>query len=123
MRRLLLAASFAAFATSAHAQPSYVSRIAATIQSQLFYPPSARARGAKGVVGVAFTIGASGRLSSFAITRSSGDKDLDKGARTMVEAARFPPPSGGAVHVAMNFDYALPVAIYNPRPRQKSDPK
>jgi outer membrane biosynthesis protein TonB len=38
-------------------QPSYVSRIAAAIRSQLFYPRRAHARG---VVGVAFTIGRRG---------------------------------------------------------------
>ena len=35
------------------------------IRSRLFYPPAARARGAKGVVGVAFTIGASGAVDFF----------------------------------------------------------
>jgi protein TonB len=95
-----------AASATATSQSSYVARIAAAIRSQLFYPRKAHARGARGVVGVAFTIGASGRLSSFAITRSSGDEDLDKAARTLVEATRFPPPPGGPVYVAMSVNYA-----------------
>jgi protein TonB len=72
----------------------------------MFYPPAARARRARGDVGVAFTIGASGRLNSFTITRSSGDEDLDKAARMLVEAARFPPPPAGPVHFVMTVTYA-----------------
>jgi periplasmic protein TonB len=69
----------------------------------MFYPPAAR--GAKGVVGVAFTIGASGALSSFAITRSSGDAELDAAARALVQSVRFPPPPGGSAHIATSFNY------------------
>ena len=79
--------------------------MAAAIRSRLFYPPAARARGAKGVVGVAFTIGPSGALSSFAITRSSGDEDLDAAARTLVQSAHFPPPPGGSARVSTSFNY------------------
>jgi TonB family protein len=71
----------------------------------MFYPPAARARGAKGVVGVAFTIGASGAVASFAITRSSGDADLDTAARALVQSAHFPPPPGGSAHIATSFNY------------------
>jgi len=90
---------------NAASQSAYVSAMAAAIRSRLFYPPAARARGAKGVVGVAFTIGASGALSSFAITRSSGDEDLDAAARTLVQSAHFPPPPGGPVRVSTGFNY------------------
>ncbi len=79
--------------------------MSAAIRSRLFYPPAARARGAKDVVGVAFTIGASGALSSFAITRSSGDGDLDGAARALVQSAHFPPPPGGPGHVSTSFNY------------------
>jgi periplasmic protein TonB len=78
--------------SSAAWQSPYVSAMGAAIRSRLFYPSAARARRARGVVGVAFTIGASGALTSFAITRSSGDKDLDAGARTQVQSIHFPPP-------------------------------
>jgi TonB family protein len=63
------------------------------------YLPAARPRGARGVVGVTFTIGASCALASFAITRSSGDKDLDAAARAVVHSAHFPPPPGGSAHI------------------------
>ena len=90
---------------SAASKSAYVSAVAGAIRSRLFYPPAARARGAKGVVGVAFTIGSSGALSSFTITRSSGDGDLDAAARTLVQSTRFPPPPGGSIHVATSFNY------------------
>ena len=57
------------------------------------------------MVGVAFTIGASGAVSSFAITRSSGDKDLDAAARSLVQGARFPPPPGGWAHITTSVTY------------------
>jgi len=89
----------------AASQTAYISAMAAAIRSRLFYPPAARARDAKGVVGVAFTIGASGALAAFAITRSSGDADLDAAARTLVQSTHFPPPPGGSVRVATSFNY------------------
>ena len=92
-------------AAGAGSQSAYVSAMSAAIRSRLFYPPAARARGARGVVGVAFTIGASGALSSFAITRSSGDEDLDGAARALVQSAHFLPPPGGPVHVSTSFNY------------------
>ena len=95
----------ASASATAALKSAYASQIAAAIQSRLFYPPAARARGAKGVVGVAFTISASGALTSFAVTRSSGDEDLDRAARTLVESVRFPPPPGGPLHFATSFNY------------------
>ncbi len=79
--------------------------MSAAIRSRLFYPPAARARGAKGVVGVSFAIAASGALSAFAITHSSGDSDLDAAARALVQSVHFPPPPGGPVHVSTSFNY------------------
>ena len=98
-------ASAQSSAASAALQSGYISEITSAIRSRLFYPEAARARGAKGVVGVAFSIGASGELTSFAITRSSGDEALDAAARTLVHSVRFPPPPGGSVHVATSFNY------------------
>jgi len=57
------------------------------------------------VAGVIFTIGASGAVSSFAITRSSGDHDLDAAARSLVQGGRFPPPPGGSAHISTGFNY------------------
>jgi TonB family protein len=79
--------------------------VSAAIRSRLFYPDAARARGAKGVVGVSFTIGPSGAVTSFAITRFSGDHDLDAAARSLVQGGRFPPPPGGSAHIATSFNY------------------
>ncbi len=79
--------------------------MSAAIRSRLFYPPAARARGAKGVVGVTFVVGASGALASFVITHSSGDDDLDAAARTLVESTHFPPPPGGSARVSTSFNY------------------
>jgi periplasmic protein TonB len=90
---------------SAASQSAYASEISGAIRSRLLYPPAARARGARGVVGVAFTIGASGAVTSFAITRSSGDRDLDAAARELVRSVRFPPPPGGSAHIATSFNY------------------
>jgi protein TonB len=58
------------------------------------------------MVGVVFTIGPSGAVTSFAITRSSGDRDLDAAARSLVQGARFPPPPDGSTHIATSFNYA-----------------
>ena len=79
--------------------------MAAAIRSRLFYPPAARARGAKGVVGVAFTIGPSGAIAAFAVTRSSGDEILDAAAGALVRSAHFPPPPSGSAHVSTSFNY------------------
>jgi len=80
--------------------------VSGIIRSRLFYPEAARARGARGMVGVAFSIGSSGAVTSFAITRSSGDRELDAAARSLVQGSRFPPPPGGSAHVATSFSYA-----------------
>jgi len=54
---------------------------------------------------VIFTIGASGAVTSFAITRSSGDHDLDAAARALVQGGRFAPPPGGSAHISTGFNY------------------
>jgi periplasmic protein TonB len=99
------AASSAPAASSARSQSAYRGEVSAIIRSRLFYPEAARARGARGVVFVAFTIGPSGALTSFAITRSSGDNDLDAAARAAVQSAHFPPPPGGSDHITTHFTY------------------
>jgi TonB family protein len=88
----------------------YIGEVSAAIRSRLFYPPAARARGAKGAVGVAFSIGPSGAVTSFAITRSSGDHDLDAAARSLVQGANFPPPPGGSAHISTSFNYSPAMA-------------
>ncbi|MGH6798162.1 MAG: energy transducer TonB, partial [Roseiarcus sp.] len=90
---------------SAASLSGYIGEVSAAIRSRLFYPPAARARGAKGVVGVTFAIGPSGAVTSFAITRSSGDSDLDAAARSLVQSARFPAPPGGSARISTSFNY------------------
>jgi periplasmic protein TonB len=90
---------------SAASRSAYSGEVSSIIRSRLFYPESARSRGARGVVGVSFSIGASGAVTSFTITRSSGDRELDAAARSLVRGARFPPPPGGSAHIATSFNY------------------
>jgi periplasmic protein TonB len=97
--------SSASAASSASALSAYIGEVSGIIRSRLFYPDAARARGAKGMVGVSFSIGPSGGVTSFAITRSSGDHDLDAAARSLVQGSRFPPPPGGSAHIATSFNY------------------
>jgi TonB family protein len=99
----------APFAATAASPSAYLGEVSAEVRGRLFYPPAARARAAKGVVGVSFSIGASGAVTSFAITRSSGDRDLDAAARSLVQGARFPPPPGGSARISTSFNYS-PVA-------------
>ncbi len=94
-----------AAAAGAASLSAYVAEMSAAIRSRLFYPPAARARGARGVVGVTFTIGPSGALAAFAITHSSGDADLDAAARTLVRSTHFSPPPGGSARVSTSFNY------------------
>jgi protein TonB len=98
-------ASRPAAPASAASQSAYISEISGAIRSRMFYPEAARARGARGVVGVAFTIESSGAVAAFAITRPSGDHDLDAAARTLVQSSHFPPPPDGPVHIATSFNY------------------
>ncbi len=93
-------------AASASSLSAYRGEVSAIIRSRLLYPEAARARGARGTVGVSFAIGPSGAVTSFAITRSSRDRELDAAARSLVEGARFPPPPGGSARIATSFSYA-----------------
>jgi TonB family protein len=92
-------------AASVESLSAYQSEVASSIRSRLFYPEAARARGARGAVGVAFTIASSGAVAAFAITRSSGDRDLDAAAQTLVQSTHFPPPPAGPVRIATSFNY------------------
>ena len=62
------------------------------------FPEAARRRGAHGVAVVSFVIDSAGNLGGASIIRSTGDRDLDAEAITMVKrAAPFPPPPPGSV--------------------------
>ena len=87
---------------------AYAALVAAEINRHKFYPAAARAAGALGSVGVAFSVGPSGAITSHSVTRSSGDSALDAAASQMLAAAHPPPPPGGSFHGAttihFNFD-------------------
>ncbi len=84
---------------------AYAGLLAAEIRRHTFYPAAARASGAAGVVGVAFTIGPSGRLAALSITRSSGNPVLDAAARTTLRAIHTPPPPGGRFSTSTNIRF------------------
>ncbi|WP_298353100.1 energy transducer TonB [Rhodoblastus sp.] len=90
---------------SAMSPAAYAGLLAAEIRRHTFYPSAARASGATGVVGVAFTIGPSGRLASLSITRSSGNPMLDAAARTTLRAIHTPPPPGGRFSTSTNIRF------------------
>ncbi len=69
--------------------------LAAEIGRHKVYPEAARERGATGAVGVRFTVGPNGRIVSHAVTRSSGDAELDAAVGAMMAAVEAPPPPGG----------------------------
>jgi protein TonB len=56
-------------------------------------------------VGVAFTVGSSGRIVSHSITKSSGNAALDARVHAMMEAVEAPPPPGGSFrgHITIRF--------------------
>jgi protein TonB len=84
---------------------AYAGLLAAEIRRRTFYPSAARAAGATGVVGVAFTIGPSGRVVSQSITSSSGNPILDSAARTTLSSVRTPPPPGGRFSTSTNIRF------------------
>lgn len=74
------------------ADPGYASRVRAMLQAR------AHALGFEDVnatVGLSFTIDASGRVTTAAIAKPSGDFKVDAALRRMLASASFPPPPGG----------------------------
>jgi protein TonB len=90
---------------SAMSPAAYAGLLAAEIRRHTFYPSAARAAGATGIVGVAFTVGPSGRIISQSITRSSGNPTLDAAARTTLSAIHTPPPPGGRFSTSTNIRF------------------
>jgi protein TonB len=86
-------------------QGEVVRRIIATKR----YPEAARERGTHGIAVVTFSIGASGQVTSAAITRSAGDPILDTDAlATVRRASPFPPPPVGAARrFAASLNYGV----------------
>lgn len=79
------------------AAAGYTARVVGKLRGAQYYPPAARARSAKGVAVVSFSIATSGAATGIRIARSSGDRDLDLAAiGTVRRASPFPPPPPGA---------------------------
>lgn len=85
----------------------YASLLAAEVARHKVYPAAARAAHATGSVGVVFTVGASGRVISHSITRSSGNSALDGAVHAMMAAVRAPPPPGGIFRSSTTINFSL----------------
>ncbi|MCW2318235.1 protein TonB [Rhodoblastus acidophilus] len=86
---------------------AYGGLVVAELNRHKFFPAAAREAGVTGAVGVAFTIGASGRVVSGSITRSSGNAALDGAARAILAAIHTPPPPGGRFSTMTSIRFNL----------------
>jgi periplasmic protein TonB len=79
------------------------------VQARLSSRRSAiRANAGTGVTGkviISFSIGASGRVTSASVSKSSGNSRLDAAARSVVASTSFPPPPGGS------FSSGVPISV------------
>lgn len=85
----------------------YGAQLIAELNSHRFYPAAARAEGATGSVGVRFTVGPNGRVTSQTVTRSSGNAALDSAAHAIMSAINAPPPPGGHYSNSTNIRFHL----------------
>jgi protein TonB len=90
---------------SGMSQANFAGLVVAQLNRHKFYPAAARAAGIQGSVGVAFTIGPSGRVVSQSITRSSGNGMLDNAARVILSSIHTPPPPGGRFSTSTNINF------------------
>lgn len=84
---------------------AYRSIVQARINARKGALQPALRQGSKGYVVVSFSIGASGRVTSASVVKSSGSGTIDSAARAMVAATSFPPPPGG------NFSARVPIMV------------
>jgi periplasmic protein TonB len=82
----------AASSGSATASAGYSVRVRGILQARA---NALAIEDANGVVGIIFVIAGNGRLSSFSITRPSGNFQIDRAIRAMLGSISFPPPPGG----------------------------
>jgi periplasmic protein TonB len=78
-------------AASATISPSYGALLSEWLNSHKRYPESARERGEEGRAILRFAVERSGRVTSFAVIKSSGYPDLDAGLEEMMRGAELPP--------------------------------
>jgi len=86
---------------------TFAGLVVAELNRRKFFPAAARAAGITGSVGVAFTIGPSGRVVSQSITRSSGNSALDGAAHAILSSLHTPPPPGGRFSTATSIRFNL----------------
>ena len=91
---------------AAMSRAGYGAILSAEIARHKVYPAAARAAGATGAIGVAFTVGAEGRIVAHTITRSSGNPELDGAVDQMMAAVQAPPPPDGVfrANIVIRFD-------------------
>jgi protein TonB len=75
---------------------AYGALVSAEVNRHKFYPPDARGTNASGNVGVVFTVGPAGTVTSHSISRSSGNAAIDAAVHTMMAAVQLPVPPGGS---------------------------
>jgi len=94
-------------ATSQISRASYGALLLAEIARHKVYPEAAREAGASGSVGVALTVGPSGRIVSHAIAQSSGNPAIDGEVHAMMAAVQAPPPPGGIFQARVLIRFGL----------------
>jgi len=71
------------------------------------YPETAHSSGAQGVVLVTFTVDASGRVTSHATARSSGNPLLNGVVSGTMVSVSLPPPLGGSFRATAPIRFSL----------------
>jgi protein TonB len=92
---------------SGMSRASFAGLVSAELNRHKFYPAAARSSGVTGSVGVAFTIGPSGRIVSQSVTRSSGSGVLDGAAHAIMSSIHTPPPPGGRFSTSTVIQFHL----------------
>ncbi|MBB4200012.1 hypothetical protein CCR94_21690 [Rhodoblastus sphagnicola] len=94
-------------AESGLSSANFAGLVIAQLNRHKFYPAAAQASGATGSVGVAFTIGPSGRVISQSVIRSSGSSALDSAAHAIMSSLQTPPPPGGRFSTSTNINFHM----------------
>jgi protein TonB len=86
---------------------AYGALVSAEVNRRKFYPPDARGTGAVGNVGVVFTVGSAGTVTSHSITRTSGNAAIDAAVHTIMAAVQLPVPPGGQFVGSITIKFSL----------------
>lgn len=91
----------------AAARASYGAIVMAQINATKFYPQAARSNSLAGIVGVQFSVNATGQVFSAHIMRSSGFDALDAAALEIVRSIKLPPPPESRYSANTNIKFSL----------------